>query len=334
MVCASLAGCGKSAGSGSGPSAASDPGVAATVNGEPITVADFNAYMGMKETVQVFSRRGIEQMHVAGTFGVQTMEELVNQKILMDMAKDQGVLPTDKDVDDELAFQTRLRPDYVTIQQQSGASMDSIRHELMVGLAREHLIMKGVKVGDREVDGYIKAHPDRFVEPATADVLFIEASTSARQSAVDAALAKGEKFGEVAVKLSEDPHAKESGGLFGQRIIQQMPKEVQSVVNATSEGQASAWVKFGTHSVKFFITKKTPATHKEPSVDQREILRRQLAMQQGQARNNFDEEFYKRLKAAKVDVEVPYLKGIWQRSWEQLLDPTGGQTPTAPPPKH
>ena len=290
-------------------------------------MSEYDTHMGVKKTVQVLGPKGAIQANVIGNFGLQSMQELVDRKVLMAMAKEQGVLPTQQEVEDELKLQIKLRPDYEVELGSAGISHETILKELEVGLAREHLIMKGVEVKPDEIDKYIKANPAQFTDPAQAVVLYIQLTSPVNEAVVDAELKKGRPFAEVAKQYSEAAHAKETGGMLGIAVIDSMPKEIQPIVNKTAQGQTSEWAHLGKAYYKFHVDKKIAAVVKPATPEQRELVRRRLAMQTGLGKNDFDNQFYKKLKDAKVDVSVPYLKDPWQKSWDQMSTPTGGPAP-------
>ncbi|MDR3692115.1 MAG: SurA N-terminal domain-containing protein [Fimbriimonas sp.] len=308
--------------SGSLPDGNGLQGVAATVNGETITLPEFSQHTDLKQTVQVMTPQGAQQTQVIGNLGLQSLQELVDQKVLMQMAKEQGVLPTDADVEAEVKLQTAIRKDYMKLLEDQGWTDAQIRQELAIGLARQHLVMKGVDVSPKDVDDYIKSHPEKFSDPALATIYFIEAKTDAKKAQVDKRLAAKDKFSVVASLLSDEPHARSTGGLFASKDVSKMPPKIQQIVNETPVKGTSNWVKFGPSFFKFYVDEKVAAKSRSVSDAQKELVRRLIAMEKGEAKNNFTKQFYEKLKAAKVEVSVPYLRQQWQKTWDQMSDPT------------
>lgn len=310
----------------SGPSVGSSDGiqsgVAATVNGESISLPEFSEHTGLKQSAQILTSQGATQTQVIGNFGLQSLQELIDQKVLLQMAKEQDLLPTDAEIDDEIKLQTEIRPDYVDLLVDQGWTTAMVRNELKVGLARQHLIMKGITVSSGEIDDYVKQHPEKFGDPALANIYFIQASTAAKRAEVDKQLAQGKVFSVVASQLSEEPHAKTTGGLFSTKEIAKMPTQIQQIVNRTHAKQASDWIASGRTSFKFFVDSKVPAKPRPVSAAQKELVRRLIAMKKGEIKNNFTKMFYDKLKASKVEVSVPYLQNQWKKTWDQLSDPT------------
>ena len=315
-----LAGCQKNSNATS--ESGSPTGNAVVVNGDAISLADFYEHMAVKQTATVMTRQGPSQQRLVGSFGLQSLQEVVDQKLLLQMAKEQGVLPTDADVDAELKFQTDLRKDYVSVLEDQGLTMELIRHELLVGLARNHLIMKGVTVDPADVNKYVKDHPEKYSDPARATLLYIQVSTEAEKAKVDGYLAKGSSFGAVAQQLSRAPRAKETGGLYATDIVSQMAPPLQDLVKVTPTGHSSPWISNSGSFFKFFVGKKSEAKAKTPSAAELEFARRTIALEKGELKNDFDHTFIERLHQAKVDVEVPYLKDPWKK-WNQMSGGTG-----------
>jgi len=308
-----------------------ETGIAATVNGEPISLAEYDEHNGIKHSVQVSGPQGPSQIQVIGTIGLQSMQELVDQKVLMQLAKDQGVAPTEADIDAELKFQTELRPDYVDTLKDEGLNLEQIRSELRIGLAREHVIVKGVVVKPTEVDDYIKKHQDRFIEPARATVFYIQLPSPAREADLDKELASGKSFNDVASEFGQKPNGKGFGGLYRISVISSMPKEIQDAVNKTDAKHVTGWLHIGQSFFKFYVEAKSPSKPKVLTASERELIRRSLSMIDGQVANHFDSLFYDKLKSSKVEIMVPYLKSPWQRSWSQLSEPMSPQAPPTSP---
>lgn len=303
------------------PVSAEKSQTAAIVNGEPIQLDDFYEHMMAKQTAQVLGRGGPTEQRVVGSFGLQAMQELVDQKILLQMAKEQGVLPTEADIDAELKFQQELRPDYLKVLSDQGVSLSVVRNELRIGLAREHLLMKGITVDPKEVDDYVKAHPERFGSSEKAQVLMIELNSEADKEKADAQLKAGKPFGDVAKTLSNAPGASVSGGVYPTDDVTRMPKALQDIVHKTPAKSMSEWVKVGREFYRFYVSEKQAPVSIPPTPAQRELVRRDLAMKKGTVKSDFDKLFMEKLHQSKVDVQVPAIKAPWERAGTSSLVP-------------
>jgi len=198
-----------------------------------------------------------------------------------------------------------------------GLTDANVHNEVLVDLIRQHLISKGVSVDDSQVDAFIKAHPQEFTDPAKAALLFVQVGSAAKRARVDAELST-KKFDAVAAQFSESPRAKETNCIYPISIVAEMPKKVQDAVNATPEKKATDWVVDGSTYTKLYVVKKDPSVVRKPTPEQKVVVKRVIAQQQGQVKNDFNRKFLERLKSSKIDVEVPYLKDLWDKAWNQL----------------
>ena len=317
VICMAAIGCGKPSAPAS-PSASSETGTAVSVNGESIPLQQFYDHMAVKQTAQVMTPNGPSESRVLGGFGLQALQDVVDQQVLLQMAKEQNVLPTAADVDAELKLQTELRPDYIKILQTEGLTESMIRHDLLVGLAKEHLAMKGVVIDPSAVDKYIKEHPENFTEPDKAKLYYIQVNSADMKTKVDAALTSGKSFSSVVSQYSQGTGVKETKGLYAQEIVSRMPPKLQDFVKSSSEKATSPWYPNGKSFLKFYLETKVTGKVKPATPAEKELVRRSLALQQGRTKNDFDHQFLEKLRAAKVDVSIPYLKEPWSRTWNQI----------------
>jgi parvulin-like peptidyl-prolyl isomerase len=289
----------------------------ASVNGEPITKQAYYDHLERKQVVQVQTPRGPVDAQVAGTLGLQVMHDLINRKLLLQMAEKEGVIPSKADIDKELAFQTKRRPDFVSFLRDRGLTIEMIRDDLKFDLARERLLTKGVTVTTEDVDLYIKENPKEFMEPAQAQLLYIVVSSPAKRDQVEKELAGGQSFQVAATRYSEAPQARETGGMFQESRIAAMPKKLQALVQATPELKTTAWQQDGKNWVKFFVQKKQPEKPIAMDDVRKEFVRRQLAMQRGERANDLAQRLNKMLTDGKIAVTLPYLKGPWEKAVER-----------------
>ena len=299
------------------PAAQADaPNDIASVNGTKISAKEYVDYLKRKSVVQVQTGNGNQEARVVGTLGMQALRDLVNRKLLLQLAEKEGVLPSDKDVDGELEFKTKLRPDFVTFLTDQGLSMDMIRDDLKFDLAKERLQTKGITVSAADTDAYIKKHREQFTEPAQAQVFYVLVTSDKAKAAVDAKL-KTTEFPKVAGEFSEAPGAKEYQGAYPVTEIQAMPAKLQGLVNQTPAGKATSWQADGKSWVKFFVRAKQPAKPMQVSETQKEYVRRELAMDKGQREGALGKKLNELLTQSQIDVTDAYLKEPWGRAYSQ-----------------
>jgi foldase protein PrsA len=312
LASVALVGCG----SKSGPAVAN-------VNGTPITKEEFYGYLERMQLVQVQTPQGTQSQRVAGSLGLQALNDLVRRQLVLQLAEENGLLPNDADIEAELAFQTKRRPDFVSFLTNQGMSLQSIRNDIRFDLARERLLTRGVEMPADEVDSYIRENPDKFVEPAQAQLLYVVVSDPKRREEVDRELASGQSFQVVATRFSEAPRAKELGGMFPESRISAMHARLQEIVGNTQELRATDWVADGANWVKFYVQRKTQERPLDMDEVRREYLRRQLAMQRGEEKNNIGRLLQEKMQTAKVEVQAEHLRGPWDDAFKKAQEEIG-----------
>lgn len=304
-------------------------GLIGTVNGEAITSPEFLAHVRKKgEVTAIIQGRPVTQVPVAGTVGLLALEDLIKQRIISQMAKDEGVWPSEKDVLDELNLRKEKSPRYVAELNQSGLTLDMIKHGIQLDLAFENLITKGITVTMEDVDKYIQENPNSLIDPAKMSLQFVFVRTDADRGPVDAALSQGQQFGQVAAQFNADPEARSARGVFPAQdvatIKQRLPADVFTKIEATPELRTTEWLKFGDGWAKFYIERKTEARKVEPDQTMKDNMLRQLRIQRGQLANDVGRKVLDRIKTGirekKIIVEDQGLKGQWDRAAERLLE--------------
>ncbi len=294
------------------------------VNGEAITLDEFNDYLKVKPQVNVQVPSGERvNLPATNTLGFQALQDLIRQKVILQLAKDMAVEPTKEEIEKEVEFQRKRDPKFVTNLMEKGLSLDQIRNSIKVDLAREKLLTKGVTITDKDVDEYISSNPQQFTEPATVDALWIFVKDERRKRDVDRAFASGTAFSSVATRLSQADGAKDNGGRFanrqdGRMVVAALPQVIQEVLDDTPKGQESKWIAWDGGWAKFQINDRTAEKKIEIKDTDRIWIKRQLAVRQGMQANDLDKRLLEKLKDSKIDVSLRELKGPWEREMDQI----------------
>ena len=313
----------------------------AVVNGEKISTDDYNRYMSQLAQVRVATGQGVVAAPVAGgTIGFQALEDVIRRQALMQLAKDEGVYPTDADVEAELKFQIARNPNFLqAATKEKGLSMDAIKNELRVQVAQEKLITKGITVSDDQVDRYIKANPDKFTEPKRVSLLWISVKDPAKKKQVDDALAGSTPFGKVAEQFSEAPNARAVGGHFNPQgqvvdVYNAFSPGLKKLVDDTGENRASDWVKDpGGAWLKFYVERKTEARKIDITPVIKETVKRAMATERGKKGSDLDRKLQAKILGAKVDIPNKALGDVWKTAVDaaKANDPTGTAANAAAP---
>lgn len=337
----SLALVGCHGGGGSGTTGAG--GDVAVVNGEAISNDEYFRYLERKPLVQVGAREPMQvqagqivEMQVATSLGFQALRDLINQRVLLDVARDENEMPTADEVKKELDYQTKANPQFMPALTAQGLTLEEIRRDLTIDLAKQKIVTKGITVSPADADAFIKANPDKFKTPEQAKVCLVQVKDVASQKQVDADLAAGKSFEDVAVQHSDDPRVRQSRGVatVGDvgRLAQTQP-ELAQLIRSTPDGKATDWKPDGNTGrfVKIFVEQKV-ASKPVPITDTiKENLRRQMAMERGSQATDLQKRLYEKLKTSKIVVNSPALKTLWDKLFATLKDQdVQANTRTAP----
>jgi hypothetical protein len=324
-----LAGCGSSA------------GTLATINGEPVTMEDFHNYLETKSNVRVMVGGQAVEVPVADTLAFQAMQDLVAQRLLLQIAKDQGVAPSPDDVDKEIKFKQTLQPAFIQTLTQRGLTTKQIRQLVEVQMAQERVVTKGVSLPDSEVQAEIKKRPNLFVEPpkATLELLFV--SDAGRRDQADRAIRNGTGFTAVRQQYDQAPvglRAQFDGTrMSGDGIVMaELNEPFRSAVASTTPGKLTNWMRAGDKGwARILVHRKTPKKDLEKTPERLAFLKRQLTMLKASRqiadaiKKGSDKSMPKmigdKLKASQIKIVEPSLQGPWQR-FEERLKAQAGQT--------
>lgn len=310
-----------------GGSSSGSGGTVAVVNGTPITEQEFIHYLMIKPTVQVMSNRGPVDARVAQPLGFQALNELVQQKLVVQMAKDEGVYPSEKDITDEIDFRKETDANFVKNLMSKGLDLGMIKEALAVELSQENLIGKGITVSDADIDAYIKQHPEQFMQPATIDLRWILVKTAAGKKQVDDQLGRAQRFSIVASQFSEAPKAKETQGAFYTNDIKKIPADIVKAVAKIEPLHMTEWVAGANNSgfAKFYVENKTPAKKIDMTPHLREIVRRQVRKQRGENARSIGTQILASEKKSTVEIKMSGLQDTWDAYMKNLA------AATAPP---
>ncbi len=304
----------------------------ATVDGAPISKEEFYEYVMRKPTVRVQTANGATSANVAGSLGLQGLNDVVNRQLLLQMAKEENVFPSENDVAAEIQFREKQSKGFVNRLTSEGIPLKAIRQDIQIELARFNLLTKGVKVTDAEVEKYVADNPKEFVEPERAELRWIFVPTPELRNQAQAELNKGQLFATVASQYSTAPNARQAAGRFPLVNVADFDNAfpgLTKMVRATPERQATAWVPANAGFAKFYVERKIAEKKIQMTDTRRELVRRFIMIRRGSAATDLEERLIKRLKQAKIDVKVPELSKAWEKAFEALVSSDKDETAKA-----
>ena len=273
------------------------------VDGEPISAEEFAYQLERKPSVIVRTNSGDIQLNVAQPLGFQVANDLVNQKLLIKLAKEKNVYPTDAEVDAEIKFRNTKRKDFVISQTQQGFTLDQIKNDIIIDLCQYKLVTKGVTVTDAEVNDFITKNPKNFREPKLVDILVIVAKDPKTIALVDSDLKSGQSFEAVAKRFSLDKNIQ-----IPERVYDNLAPKLKQIVDKFPKGGVSGWLPDNGFKIKFNIVKVTPPRDVKIEPYMKEDIRRLIAANKGSKTVNLQKMLSDKRTQAKVIVNKQTLK--------------------------
>jgi parvulin-like peptidyl-prolyl isomerase len=299
-------------------SAQTDPNATVlTVNGDTIKASEY--YRRMEYLPGVYKRSG--NMELAYPPGFLTLEALITERLVFQLARQKGALPSDAEVQAELNRLLTENPKLLTDAALMGQTRADVEHQVRYQLAQFKIATFGVTITDAEVDKFYRDNAaSMFTIPKRAKLSVIAVSDEGSKQKVDEDLKAGKAFAEVARTYSEDI-SKSNGGEFGTVPLTSLPEPVRNAVNATKIGQASAWVGVpnAPTQTKFFLHDVLPEEKIALDAKLRIQIRRRLMLDKGQVRNDVSKEMNEMRAKAKIDIGNKSFAEMYKKYLEEYL---------------
>lgn len=224
-----------------------EKGIVARVNGEPITLEEFNKvllpYSPSKEEIPGLKRRVLDQ--------------LIEKRLNLQEARRLGLAVTDEELNQRIKETMGSYPksEFVTFLTKEGTTFEEWKNGVKENILLDKLITSQVylplKVSEKEIITYYQEHQDQFREPKRFRIRQILVENQAEAEEILKALGKGEGFEELARKRSLSPD-KERGGDMGYFSTEEMLAEWEEAVGKLSPGEVSYPVEspYGWHIFK------------------------------------------------------------------------------------
>lgn len=213
-------------------------GTVATVNGEQITTQDLNQRVEMmkQEMIQQgFQFEGDTGAQIEAMLRNDLLEQMINEKLLLQEAKKRNLLPADKEVEAEIKKIKEQLGDEGNFKKYLAANgvteprlKDLIHNQMALMKLQEQITADLPQPGEAEIKDYYEKHREQFSNPEQRQVRHIligtgdyagdtgrselEAKTLALQ--VVAKLQAGGDFEALAKQYSDDPGSKDNGGQY------------------------------------------------------------------------------------------------------------------------
>lgn len=224
-----------------------DVKIVATVNGDPITLAEFQ---------ERFARAGFKpEQGVALEVKQDFLNRLIERKMMLGEAQRRRIKIGRAEINKRIeALRTENGNDVKEVLSEQGIDFEKWKSDIWEDMMVERLlareVSRHVSVSSSEVKRYYQANPQEFQKPDQVHARQIVVSTEAEAQKVMEVLQTGADFATVARTKSTAPEA-ERGGDLGYFAMGDMPTEF-NVVFGLSKGGISGIVKspYGFHIFK------------------------------------------------------------------------------------
>jgi foldase protein PrsA len=266
-------------------------GSVAVVGDEEISKAEFDALMDRAKTAYSQQKRDFPKTGTPEYKSLQNqaVQYLVQQAKYREKAKDLDVKVTDKEVDDRLK---QVKQQYFggsekkykkNLEQQHLTEAD-LRNQIENQLISEKIynkVTEDVKVSDKEIADYYKAHKKDYKVAESRDVRHILVNKKGLADQVRSQLVNGGSWATLAKKYSKDPSSKDNGGKLTIRRGETVP-EFDKTAFALKKNEISQPVKtqYGYHVIQAVSAIK--ASKQTPLKDVKQTIRQQLLQEKRQ----------------------------------------------------
>lgn len=275
--------------------------VVLSVNGEEIKAAEYYKRMEFLP--------GVGRVSTASRFeeqvpGILTLQRLINERLLLQLAKQKGALPSEADVAAELARRKKDAPQFFEALAKLGFNDAEISKQVLVDLAEDRLTTFGITITDLEVEKFYKENPTLFVDPKRYKLSVVAVKDEAGKAAVDADLKAGKPFAEVAKARSLEA-SKAIGGSLGEVEEGMLGAAALKAVTAVKVGQTTDWIAGEGSSSKLLVEGIVPEKKLALDAAMKERVRNRLKRDRGRVKNNVEKELADMRSKSTVVVGVP-----------------------------
>ncbi|HTU69755.1 MAG TPA: peptidylprolyl isomerase [Candidatus Baltobacteraceae bacterium] len=223
-------------------SACAGGGAIATVNGQQISKADFDAKLE------------------ASPVAASTLQQMVREILLRQYAQKNNINVTDAEITQrEDQLKTNFPPgQWDEMLKSRGLTEDDVHKILTDQIIIDQAVGKNVNVSNAAIEAYFKKNHAAFDVPAEVDARHILVADLTTANKVEADLKKGANFATEAEKYSIDPGSRDKGGELGMFRRGQMTPAFDKAAFSLPVGQISTPVKspFGYHIIQ--VEKRIP----------------------------------------------------------------------------
>jgi foldase protein PrsA len=284
--------------------------VVMTVNGEQVLGGEYYRRMEFLPNVGVV---------IGGDFmpappGFLTLQRLIEERLLLQLARERDCLPTDAEVRALIADRVAENPRYVESWVALGLTTEELEQRHRLELAEFKLVTQGITVTDLEVERHYNENKSRYTLPRTYRVRLIAVLEDGKP-AVDAAIAAGRPFDQIARELSRDT-SRFAGGDMGERPEGEFSEAVRKELDALQTGGITNWIQGEQAWVRMKLESVLPSQLLPLDAKLRRDIRRELMLARGRNRNDLNALMRDKRRRANIELRQPAFREDMQRLLE------------------
>lgn len=260
--------------------------------------------------------------------GYTTLWQLIREQALLDMAKEEGVLPTDQQVEERVQREMKNNPQVKQAITEGRMTLDDYRQQVKVRLAQFNLLTKGVTVTEQELKKAYEDNKRTFYQPASARVRFVIARNPTVRKQIDDDLKRGFNFQSIVNKYAQNPVSgveTNEGEIAIEGDLPQNPQEQQAALRLRSAlknakpTEVTDWLVVGPGAVARFEVLSRSAGRQLPYEEVKDQIREALMLQKGQQTNrDLTMELAKRIANTPVEIKSEMWKKQYEKDIQEL----------------
>ena len=237
---------------GPGGAGVAAEGVIAEIGGEPVTRAEFDAYVE-----GVMQGAGGEQPEApSAELMSRLLDRFLDEELVVRDARRRGITVSEREVTDALRqIQAPEEARASVPPQDQGAARERMRRSLLVRKFREKVVLSGLTVSQEEIAAHYQAHRDDFHQAARIVLRQILLDDPVEAKTIRETLVRDpRRFQEIAEQRSLAP----DGGRPRAYEETDLPQEIVAAISSVPEGGVSGVVTTAKASRIFLVEKRQP----------------------------------------------------------------------------
>lgn len=248
---------------------------------------------------------------------VATLDTLITEMLLLQVARDKGVNPTEAEIDFEIGYRSRLSPKMMDSWTQSGRTVAEFRSMLRVEIAQFKLQTLGQTYTDKDISDLYEISKDSdYTIPMKLKLKIITVKTQPETDLIDKELKAGKSFEALATLYSTDENSRVSGGFFGEIQPELLSPDARKEVVSLKKGEVSKWVKAEGIFAKFLVQDIIPKVVRPYDGDVKEDLKRQFLLRRGRQKNDVS----KWIREARAKAKILIANPGFQKAYDDFVE--------------